>query len=72
MITKQIEKQVKQIEMMDAVQLEEFAQKVHAAIDMPKVMFDAFIKAIDDRHKALANSFSFEIEDGEYKAGEMN
>lgn len=59
MNTKQIKNKVKQIEMMDKTQLEEFAQKVHTAIDMPKVMFDAFIKAIDDRHKALANSFSF-------------
>ena len=50
MNTQQIKNKVKQIEMMDKTQLEEFAQKVHAAIDMPKVMFDAFIKAIDIRH----------------------
>ena len=67
----QIKNQVKRIEMMDKTQLEEFAQKVHSTVGMHENMFKEFMTAIDARHKALANSFSFEVEHGEYKEEEL-
>lgn len=67
----QINNKVKQIEMMDRNQLEEFAATVHNAVGMPETMFKTFMSAIDARHKALANSFDFEVEAGEYKSEEI-
>ena len=67
----QIKNKIKQIEMMDQYQLEEFAATVHNAVGMPEVMFREFMTAIDARHRALANSFSFEVEAGEYKEEEI-
>lgn len=67
----QIKNKVKRIEMMDKTQLEEFAQKVHSTAGMSENMFKEFMTAIDARHKALVNSFSFEVEYGEYKEEEL-
>ena len=71
MNAKQINNKVKQIEIMDRGQLEEFAATVHNSVGMPELMFREFMRAIDARHIALKNSFNFEVEDGEYKAEEM-
>ena len=68
----QIKNQVKRIEMMDKTQLEEFTQKVHSTVGMSENMFKEFMVAIDARHKALANSFSFEVEYGDIKDGEKD
>jgi len=67
----QISNQIKRIEMMDRTQLDEFARKVHNAVEMPEDTFKAFMAAIDARHKALANSFNFEVEAGELKTEEI-
>ena len=67
----QINNQIKRIAMMDRTQLDDFTRKVHNAVEMPEDTFKAFMTAIDARHKALANSFNFEVEAGELKSEEI-
>jgi len=67
----QIKNQVERIKMMDHNQLTEFATSVYSAVGMSSEMFSAFKDAIAARHKALSNSFNFEVEPSELREGEL-
>jgi len=67
----QINTKKKQIALMDARTLEDFAITVHATVGLKQEVKDELLKAIDIRQKELANSFSLEVEMSEVRAGEL-
>ena len=71
MNTTQIKNQIERIKMMDHNQLTEFATSVYSAVGMSSEMFSAFKDAIDARYKAIANTFSSEVEPSELREGEL-
>jgi len=68
----QIRTKKKQIALMDADTLEDFARAVHTSDWYKKQeVKDELLKAIDVRQKELANSFSLEVETSELRMGEL-
>jgi len=71
MNSNQIRTKKKQISLMDAQHLEDFAITVHSAVGLRQEAKDELLKAVDVRQKELANSFSLEVEMSEVKCGDF-
>ena len=67
----QIKNKVKQIKIMDLNQLNSLISSISVSLASPESKKQLF-EAIDKRRKELQNSFSLEVEQGEYKAEEMS
>ena len=59
--------------MMGKEQLEEFEMEVHmASVNMKSETAAALLNATDARRLELRNTFSLEVEQGEFKEGELS
>jgi len=68
----QIRTKKKQIALMDADTLEDFAITIHSAVGLRQEAKDELLEAVDDRISKLNNSFALEVEMGEVCDFEMD